>query len=174
MLVVHKMTIVMCKVTCGMMVATCNSRAFLYLYTFAIRFLCWDLETDCEFGSDGYKDTICRVWVRLPHIQGAFPAPLGLESATDIPSLPHTSSRKVAPQRQPGRVELTMYAAPGFLKGYVRRFAQKSHDHRGTPEVRTLLDRPVHGCLDDAEWEPCSMFTLPSRILAGSSPWSTK
>ncbi|CAA7266426.1 unnamed protein product [Cyclocybe aegerita] len=50
---------------------------------------------------------------------------------------------------------------PGFLKGYVRRFAQKSHDHRGTPENPGRVVTLVH----KEDWDKFSAsvsYALPS------------
>ena len=65
-----------------------------------------------------------------------------------------------------------MYSAPGYLKGYVRRFAQKSHDHRGTREVR-LEDGKT--CLHNSpivEPRSCGNFNPQGRL--GQILWICK
>ncbi|KAI0297521.1 ChaC-like protein [Multifurca ochricompacta] len=46
---------------------------------------------------------------------------------------------------------------PGFLRGYVRRFAQKSHDHRGTPKSPGRVVTLVHQ-EDWAEFSGADLF----------------
>ncbi|TFK98065.1 ChaC-like protein [Pterulicium gracile] len=54
---------------------------------------------------------------------------------------------------------------PGFLKGYVRRFAQSSHDHRGTPENPGRVVTLIH----KEDWDAFAGATdpFPENIVWG-------
>ncbi|OBZ70490.1 Glutathione-specific gamma-glutamylcyclotransferase [Grifola frondosa] len=55
---------------------------------------------------------------------------------------------------------------PGFLKGYVRRFAQKSHDHRGTPENPGRVVTLIH----KEDWEAFSGSVNIKQTLCSVEP----
>lgn len=101
----------------------------------------------------------------------ATPKPAMPENDTLATILPHLAAMPVHPERPPGSFDVFGYGSlifkppphtigytPGYIKGYVRRFAQDSHDHRGTPErpgrVVTLVESSYWHSLPGADAAP--------------------